>query len=42
MEYCNYLGSIITNDVRCVSEIKSNIVVTKAAFNKKEDFLPAL
>jgi hypothetical protein len=35
VEYCNYLGSIITNDARCTREIKSRIVMAKAAFNKK-------
>jgi hypothetical protein len=35
VEYFNYLGSMITNDARCTREIKSRIVMTKAAFNKK-------
>jgi hypothetical protein len=34
VEYCNYLGSMITNDVRCTREIKSRIDMAKAAFNK--------
>jgi hypothetical protein len=35
VEYFNYLGSMITNDARCTGEIKSRIVMAKAAFNKK-------
>jgi hypothetical protein len=31
-----FLGSIITNDVRCVCEIQSRIAMAKAAFNKKK------
>jgi hypothetical protein len=34
VEYLNYLGSMITNDARCTSEIKSRIAMEKAAFNK--------
>jgi hypothetical protein len=30
-----YLGSILTKDGRCTCEIKSRIVMAKAAFNKK-------
>ena len=30
-----YLGSMLTNDGRCTCEIKSRIVMPKAAFNKK-------
>jgi len=33
-----YLGSILTNDGRCTCEIKSRIVMAKAAFNKKKTF----
>jgi hypothetical protein len=36
VEYFNYLGSMITNDARCTSEIKSKIAMAKAAFNKKK------
>jgi hypothetical protein len=36
VDYVNYLGSIITNDARCTREIKSRIVMAKAAFNKKK------
>jgi hypothetical protein len=32
LEYFNYLGSMITNDVRCTHEIKSRIAMAKAAF----------
>jgi len=38
LEYFNYLGSLITNDARWASEIKSRIVMGKAAFNKKTLF----
>jgi hypothetical protein len=38
VEYCNYLGSTITNDERCTWEIKSMIAMAKAAFNKKTFF----
>ena len=30
-----YLGSMLTNDGRCICEIKSGIAFAKAAFNKK-------
>jgi len=36
VKYFNYLGSMIINDVRCTCEIKSSIVMAKAAFNKKK------
>jgi len=36
VEYFNYFGSVITNDARCAREIKSMIVMEKAAFNKKK------
>jgi len=36
VEYFNYLGSIIINDARCTCEIKSSIVMAKAAFNEKK------
>jgi hypothetical protein len=35
VEYFKYLGSMLTNDGRCTCEIKSRIVMAKAAFNKK-------
>ena len=36
VEYLNCLGSMITNDARCASEIKSRIAMEKAAFNRKK------
>jgi hypothetical protein len=36
VEYFNYLGSMIKNGARCTREIKSRIVMAKAAFNKKK------
>jgi len=36
VEYFTYLGSMITNDASCRSEIKSRIAVAKAAFNKQK------
>jgi hypothetical protein len=36
------LGSVITNDARCTSEIKSKIVMAKAAFNKKKTILTSI
>jgi len=35
METFKHLGSILTNDGRCICEIKSRIAMAKAAFNKK-------
>jgi hypothetical protein len=35
VESCKYLGSILTNDGGCTCEIKCNIAMAKAAFNKK-------
>jgi hypothetical protein len=35
MQCITYLGSVITNDARWTGEIKSNIAIAKAAFNKK-------
>jgi hypothetical protein len=35
LEYFKNLGSMLTNDGRCTCEIKSRIVMAKAAFNKK-------
>jgi hypothetical protein len=37
VEYFNYSGSTITNDVRCTREIKSRIAMAKAGFNKKKN-----
>jgi len=34
VEYFNYLGSLIVNDARPTRELKSRIIVAKAAFNK--------
>ena len=42
VEYCNYLGSMITNDERCTGEIKSTNAMAKAAFNKKTLFTSKL
>jgi hypothetical protein len=36
VEYLNYLGSMITKDVRCTREIKSRSAMANAAFNKKK------
>jgi hypothetical protein len=33
--YFSYLGSMIKNDARCTHEIKSRIIMAKAAFNKQ-------
>jgi len=33
VEYFNYLDSMIINDARCTCEIKSCIVIAKAAFS---------
>ena len=35
VESFKYLGSVLTNDRRCMCEIKSSIAMAKAAFNKK-------
>jgi hypothetical protein len=35
VESFKYLGSMLTNDERCICEIKSRIAMAKAAFNKK-------
>jgi hypothetical protein len=32
-----YLGSLLTDDGRCTSEIKSRIAMAKAAFSKKKN-----
>ena len=36
MECFKYLGSMLTNDRRCIREIKSRIAMAKAAFSKKK------
>jgi hypothetical protein len=36
MEYFNYLDSMITNNARCTSEIKSRTAMAKAAFNREK------
>ena len=36
VEYFKNLGSMITNDASCRTEIKSLIKVAKAAFNKQK------
>jgi len=33
--YFSYLGGKVTNDARCTCEIKSSIVIAKAAIDKK-------
>jgi hypothetical protein len=35
VEYCSYLGSMVTEDARCTCEMKSRIAMAKAAFNKR-------
>ena len=35
-ENFSYLDSMITNDAKCIHEIKSRIAMAKAAFNKKK------
>ena len=42
VECFKYLGSILTNDGRCMCEIKSRIAMAKAAFNKKTLFTSKL
>jgi hypothetical protein len=42
VEYFNYFGSMITNDARCIREIKSSISMGKASFNKKTLFTSKL
>jgi hypothetical protein len=36
VEHFNYLGSVITNDAKCIREIKSRIGLAKAAFSRKK------
>ena len=42
VEYSKYLGSILTNDGRCICEIKSRIAMEKVAFNKRALFTSTL
>ena len=35
VEYFSYMVNMITNDARCIREIKSRIFMEKVAFNKK-------
>ena len=37
VECFKYLGSMLSNDGRCTCEIKSRILMAKAAFNKKKN-----
>jgi hypothetical protein len=37
VKYFNYLGTMTTNDARCIREIKSRIAMAKGAFNKDVD-----
>jgi hypothetical protein len=39
VESFKYLGSMLTNDRRCTCEIKSRIVMAKAAYHKKKALL---
>jgi len=39
VEYFTYLGNGLTTDARCTREMKSRIVMAKAAFDKKESLL---
>ena len=42
VEYFNYFGSLITDNVKCTYEIKSRAGMTKAAINKKVFFTSKL
>jgi hypothetical protein len=35
LEYFNYVGSVITNNIRCTAEINYRISFSRATFNKK-------
>jgi hypothetical protein len=37
VEYFSYLGTMITNDASCISEIKSRIGIAKTAFNNNNN-----
>jgi hypothetical protein len=41
VEYLNYLGSMITNDARSTSEIKSKIAMAKQHSRRRRLFSPA-
>jgi len=36
-EYFSYLGNTITNDARCIHEIKSRFAMAKTAFKKNKN-----
>ena len=36
VEYCNYLSSVITNDVRCMCEIKPRTATVKAELKRRK------
>ena len=36
VEHFNYLRSMMTNDARCIREIKSRFAIAKAVFNRKK------
>jgi len=38
----NYFGGMITNEAKCICEIKSRIAMKEAAFNKKTPFISKL
>ena len=42
LEYFNYFGSMITNDAKCIREIKYSIATGKSAFKKKTVFISKL
>ncbi|PNF41593.1 hypothetical protein B7P43_G11848, partial [Cryptotermes secundus] len=42
VKFFKYLGSLLTDDGRCTSEIKSRIAMAKAAFSKKKLFTSKL
>ena len=42
VEYFKYLRSVVTNDSKCSPEIKTEIVMKKAAFKKKRLFTKKL
>jgi hypothetical protein len=42
VKYLKYLGNMITQVARCTSDIKSTILMAKAAFNKKAIFVNQL
>jgi hypothetical protein len=41
VEYFNHWVSLITNDAKCIREIKSGVTMAEVAFNKKKLFSPA-